>query len=62
MKPVNSEIKLRGGQLKSDGLDRIYPERRTRVSVTPRITGRSGLMAIGWNRTHPADWRTADGT
>ena len=30
--PVKSGIKLRGGQVRSDSLDRICPERRTRVS------------------------------
>ena len=54
MKPVNSGIELRGDQPRSDGLDRIWPERQTRVSVRPRTTGRGGLMTVGWNRTDTA--------
>ena len=43
-KPVNSGIDLRRGPFRSDGLDRIYPEHRTRVSATARITGPNGLV------------------
>ena len=50
--PVMPGIELGGGQVRSDGSDRICPERRTRVSVTPRKTGRTVLMAVGLNRTH----------
>ena len=34
-----------------DGLDRIYPEHRTRVSDIARITARNGLMTTGWSKT-----------
>ena len=40
------------GPLRFDGLDRIDPERQTRVSATARITGRNGLVTTGWSRTH----------
>ena len=51
--PVNgSGIELRGRQVRSDGSDRTFPRCQTRVSVTPKITGRSGLMKFGLNRTY----------
>ena len=40
------------GQVRPDGSDRTCPRCQTRVSVTPKITGRIGLMKSGMNRTH----------
>ena len=41
-------------QVKSDqdGSDRTCPKCQTRVSVTPRITGRVGIMQAGVTRAH----------
>ena len=60
--PVNgSGIELRGIQVRSDGSDRTCLECRTRASVAPKTTERSGLMKVGLNRTHinlqaPSRW------
>ena len=50
-KPVNSGIELRRGPVKSDGVDRIYPEHRTRVLATARITERNGLVTTGGSKS-----------
>ena len=42
MKPVDLETVVRGDPPRSDGLDMMWPENWTRVSVTPRTTRRGG--------------------
>ena len=59
-KPVDSGIKLRRGPATPDGVNRIYPEHRIRVSDIDRITDRNGMMTTGWSRTH-ATRRTHNG-
>ena len=49
-------IKLRRGPFRSNGLDRIYSEHRTRVSASARITGRNGLVTTGWSKTQATRW------
>ena len=58
-KPVNSGIELRRGPVKSDGLDRIYPEYRTRVLATARITECNVLVMTGRSESQnqPTDSR-----
>ena len=45
MKPVNSETVFRGDPPRSDGLDRMWAESQTRVSVPPRTTRGGGLTS-----------------
>ena len=33
-------------------MDKTGDASRTRVSATPKTTGRGGQMTVGWNRTH----------
>ena len=47
---VNSGIKLRGGPLRSDGVDGIYPERRTQVPDS----------GIGYSQDHRTQWASDD--